>query len=155
MLIEIGCIAIFLIEIKDPCCSLIFSEQRFDDVRYDNFYVGIIVSPISSFSSIVGEYTLIIADTFIYINRIHSHQKEREYITIPCHTYTSSPLEIKYSYKVLFTDYPIFVCGISLGTENLSKGLLLIISFPFVLYSLIASLKICRILPKYKDCALG
>ena len=108
MLIEIGCIAIFLIEIKDPCCSLIFSEQRFDDVRYDNFYVGIIVSPISSFSSIVGEYTLIIADTFIYINRIHSHQKEREYITIPCHTYTSSPLEIKYSYKVLFTDYPIF-----------------------------------------------
>ena len=52
MLIEIGCIAIFLIEIKDPCCSLIFSEQRFDDVRYDNFYVGIIISPISSFSSI-------------------------------------------------------------------------------------------------------
>ena len=108
MLIEIGCIAIFLIEIKDPCCSLIFSEQRFDDVRYDNFYVGIIVSPISSFSSIVGEYALIIADTFIYVNRVHSYQKEREYITIPCHTYTSSPLEIKYSYKVLFTDYSIF-----------------------------------------------
>ena len=108
MLVEIGCIAIFLIEIKDPCCSLIFPEQRFDDVRYDNFNVGIIISPISSFSSIVGEYALIIADTFIYINRIHSHQKEREYITIPCHTYTSSPLEIKYSYKVLFADYPIF-----------------------------------------------
>lgn len=55
MLIEIGCIAIFLIEIKRPLLFFFFGT-RFDDVRYDNFYVGIIVSPISSFSSIVGEY---------------------------------------------------------------------------------------------------